>query len=227
LPFVSVAGTALSMAALRLAGLAAPAAAFKVGFHDVGLFRVALYALWAAATALALVRLLAARGVSPAQLGWTGRLASGQAVAAVVATAAAVSLWPPVEAACRAVGIPTYWEPGRRGFVLPQTPWEFVVAAVAGLAVVPAAEETLFRGYVLAVLATRMSRPAALVVHSLLFALYHLGAGPGVAAYIFFWSFAPAVLFLRYRSVYPPLVMHALNNAFVDLALPLLLPRGG
>jgi membrane protease YdiL (CAAX protease family) len=83
----------------------------------------------------------------------------------------------------------------------------------------------MFRGYVLPALEVRFGRIGALLLHNLLFALYHGAIGPGLALYIFFWSFFPALLYLRYRSIYPPMLMHFVNNIWSDFAVPLLFMR--
>jgi membrane protease YdiL (CAAX protease family) len=75
---------------------------------------------------------------------------------------------------------------------------------------------------VLPALEGRISRLGALLLHNVLFALYHGAIGPGLVLYIFFWSFFPALLYLRYRSIYPPVLMHFLNNIWVDLLVPIL-----
>jgi len=131
-------------------------------------------------------------------------------------------VWLPTDAFRRAPGIPLYWDPVQQGFVRPTTVWEFVVAGIVGLLLVPLAEEIIFRGYVLQVLVQRVGFWPGLLAHSVLFALYHVGIGPGLPIYIFIWSFFPALLFLHHRSIYPAILMHALNNVWVDLLLPVL-----
>jgi len=64
-----------------------------------------------------------------------------------------------------------------------------------------------------------------LLVHNLVFAAIHGYYGAGLMVYIFVWALFPAWLFLRYRSLYPCLLMHALNNVFVDIVVPMLLSR--
>jgi membrane protease YdiL (CAAX protease family) len=131
-------------------------------------------------------------------------------------------VWLPTDAFRQALGIPLYWAPVRQGFVRPTTVWEFVVAGIVGLLLVPLAEKTILRGYVLQVLVQRVGFWPGLLAHSVLFALYHAGIGPGLPIYIFVRSFFPALLFLHHRSRYPPILMHALNNVWVDLLLPVL-----
>jgi membrane protease YdiL (CAAX protease family) len=163
LTYGAVFATALTFTALRLLGIPYDRAAGALGLRDLPLFRVAVYSVWAAVTALVLTWLLRRQGLTAADLGWRRPERSRTLPAVVVATLAAIALWPPVEALNRTLGIPTYWSPGQTGFVRPMSAWEFVVAGLAGLVLVPPAEETLFRGYALPVLRARLGPAAGLV----------------------------------------------------------------
>jgi len=220
-PFLGLAATSLTIAVLRRLGVSAPLGDLR----DAGVFRVTIYAGWAAVTAGALVRILRRGGLSAADLGWRGRL-SPEAIGLAILTAwAAAMLWLPLDALRQALGIPLYWDPQRQGFVHPTTPLEFALTALAGLILVPPAEETMFRGYTLPALEARLGPIGALLLHNALFALYHIAIGPGLMLYIFFWSFFPALLYLRYRSIYPTMLMHFLNNIWSDFAVPMLFMR--
>jgi len=221
LAFGGTVATALTITLLRLAGVDLRAAAALFGLKDPALFRVWVYGLWAALTALVLVRVLKGRGFGADALGWRRGLNPGAAGMAFLAALGAIFIWFPVDAVRQALGIPLYWDPNQQGFIRPTTGWEFVVAGLTGLVLVPLSEETIFRGYVLQALVSGFGVWAGLLGHNLLFALYHLGIGPGLPLYIFFWSFFPAILFLKYKGIYPAVLMHALNNVWVDLLMPL------
>ncbi|WP_448592430.1 CPBP family intramembrane glutamic endopeptidase [Thermoflexus hugenholtzii] len=221
-PFLSVIATSLTLAGLRAAGLPTERAALALGIRDPALLRVRLYALWAAAAAWALARILRREGIGLADLGWRGRLSPDAIGLAALGAWAAAMIWLPFDALRQALGIPLYWNPAQRGFIQPASIPEFAAAALAGLILVPPAEETMFRGYVLPALEGRIGRLGALLLHNVLFALYHGAIGPGLVLYIFFWSFFPALLYLRYRSIYPPMLMHFLNNIWADLLVPIL-----
>jgi len=228
-PFISIIATAVTFSGIYMAGYMAglppERAALAVGIRDRAVFSVLIYALWAAVTAWALVRILRSEGVGLPDLGWRGKLSLEAVGLAALAAVAAEMLWFPFDAARQTLGIPLYWDPARRGFVQPASTLEFVWIVLAGLILVPPAEETMFRGYVLQALEGRIGRLRALLLHNLLFALYHGGIGPGLVLYIFFWSFFPALLYMRYRSVYPCILMHFLNNLWTDIAVPLLFLR--
>lgn len=224
LAFGGAVATALTLAALRLAGLDHRSAAGLIGFSDPALFRLVIYSLWTAATAVTLARLLRKHGFGPDALGWEGkvRVSAGAGAMAALAALATVMVWLPIDSLRGALGIPLYWDPAQQGFIRPRTLAEFAVAGAVGLILVPLSEETIFRGYVLQVVVQRLGLWPGLLAHNALFALYHAGIGPGLPIYIFVWSFFPALLFLRYRSIYPPILMHALNNVWVDFLLPIL-----
>ncbi len=224
-PFISIIATSLTLFGIRMAGLPPERAALAMGIRDPGVFRVGVYAAWAAVTAWALVRILRSEGVGLPDLGWRGRLSPEAMGLAALAAWAAAMLWLPFDAARQALGIPLYWDPARQGFVQPASTLEFVWIVLAGLILVPPAEETMFRGYGLPALEERAGRAGAVLLHNLLFALYHGAIGPGLVLYMFLWSFFPALLYLRYRSVYPCILMHFLNNIWVDIAVPLLFLR--
>lgn len=224
-PFLAPLGASFATFGLRAVGFDLAAAAQRFGVADPGVLRLAAYAPCAVVAAVALAVLLRRRGFSAADLGWRTRPSTSESLTALLAAVAAAVLWLPVDALRRAAGLPAYWDPHRTGFVVPHTPVEFALAALAGVVLVPPAEEVLFRGYTLQVLVGRLGCASGLLLHSLLFALYHVAVGPGVMLYVFFWSFLPALLYLRYRSLAAPVVMHAANNAFADLLVPVLFVR--
>lgn len=224
-PFLAPLAASLVTETLRAVGFDLAAAVRGFAVFDPGVLRLALYAPCAAVVAVVLAVLLRRRGFSASDLGWRGGPSSAELGAGLLAAAAAAMLWLPVDALRRAVGIPAYWDPHRTGFVAPHTPLEFALAAVAGVVLVPPAEEVMFRGYVLQILVDRLRHARGQVLHSLLFGLYHVAVGPGVMLYVFFWSFLPAGLYLRYRSLAAPVLMHAANNVFVDLLVPVLFLR--
>lgn len=190
-----------------------------LGLHPT-VASLAVYVAWSMLAAGWLLAQLRRRGLGLAELGWGGRLSPRVAIEAVIAASLAISVWPVVTGIFAAVGVPLYWDPGRRSFINPATPADVVVVAVLGVILVPAVEELLFRGYLLQSLAERLGLWPGLLVHNLTFAGIHAYYGPGLMAYILVWATFPAWLYLRHRSLYPAVLMHALNNVFADLVVP-------
>lgn len=81
----------------------------------------------------------------------------------------------------------------------------------------PLAEEIIFRGVLFAGFLRRMPLLLAAVFSALLFALPHLPGGIAILPLVFVAGFILALLFYRTGSLWPPIIVHALNNALVFL----------
>lgn len=94
---------------------------------------------------------------------------------------------------------------------LPQ--W-LVINLIAGVIVVPITEEIIFRGFVLGRLREKYGVIHAIIVSSLIFAVFHLDKS-------FIGSFAHGVIFailaVRFSSLYAPMLVHGLYNAAVSV----------
>jgi membrane protease YdiL (CAAX protease family) len=89
------------------------------------------------------------------------------------------------------------------------------------LVVAPIAEEIIYRGYILQALLARFSPLTAAVLSSLIFASVHVAIGPGMVIYLFLGALIPAFLYIRFRSIYPCVLMHFLNNVVAYVVIPL------
>lgn len=98
--------------------------------------------------------------------------------------------------------------------------WLFTLGAIAA----PVAEEFLFRGILYQLLRNRLSMVAAVIVSALAFALLHLII-PLIPA-LLVMGVVLAALAHRYDSLYPAIVVHALNNAAALIALYAAIGRG-
>ena len=81
---------------------------------------------------------------------------------------------------------------------------------------VPFTEEAFFRGFVLAGLIAPLGATRAAVVSSVIFAVAHLTIGTLVP--IFVTGILLAWLYLRTRSIWPPIIAHAAQNLLALLA---------
>jgi membrane protease YdiL (CAAX protease family) len=103
----------------------------------------------------------------------------------------------------------------------------FSLIALIGLVVSPVLEEILFRGLVLKELAGLLSSWNANLITSALFVgihlpfwLFHSGPTQAVLANavgVFAFSLLAGWLYLRSRSIWPPVGVHILNNALAQL----------
>ncbi|MFP5352077.1 MAG: CPBP family intramembrane glutamic endopeptidase [Actinomycetota bacterium] len=91
--------------------------------------------------------------------------------------------------------------------------WIMAVAAVAA----PIAEEFLFRGMLLRLLRTRMKLVAAVAVSAIAFALLHFI--PALVPALLGMGVVLAVVADRYDSLYPAMLVHALNNGIAVIAI--------
>ncbi len=98
-------------------------------------------------------------------------------------------------------------------------PWLFWSFAVAIVTLVPLVEEFLFRGLVQNYLSNRIGALAAIVVTSILFAFFHYSALQGATNIelmvgLFIYSYCIGLFYMREGSLWTPIAMHALFNAF-------------
>lgn len=94
--------------------------------------------------------------------------------------------------------------------------FKYPILAIFGTCVIaPVFEETIFRGIILERLSHRYSKITALVVSSLLFAVFHLNIHQGVNA--FFLALIIGGVYLATQSLYMSMFVHFVNNAFATL----------
>jgi membrane protease YdiL (CAAX protease family) len=184
---------------------------------------ICLYGIWTLAAALVLFYLMARRGVTPAAVGLQGRLSVTGTVLAVGGAAFSIALWPIVQQITRLGGggpVPGRWLDRQRSNGLGL--WDFVLLCSCGVIIVPALEEFIFRGYVIAALREHVSTSVALLLASIIFASIHVFYGRGVVLYAFVLSVMLSALFLFCGNLYPPILMHSLVNFFGFVAAPIL-----
>jgi len=188
---------------------------------DFTIFAIGLYTIGTGVAVLALRRLGKARGLGWASFGLRGRLSMGAVVQALAAVAVACLLYLLIDWALGRVGIGMYWEnrPNRLHLV---TSLDYSLVVFFAVLLGPLVEELVFRGYALTMFLERTSRARAIVWSALVFTSVHLVIGPGTLVYIALWSLIPAYLYLRYRSLYPCIVFHMVNNAIAYLVVPMM-----
>lgn len=102
-------------------------------------------------------------------------------------------------------------------------PWTVALVGVGGVVVAPVAEEVLFRGLLLGYLLDRGWGPlvagAAVVVAFVVLHLPNFGAGGAV--YVVLWGTLPTALRLYFDDLTGAVLLHALNNAFAYVVVPL------
>lgn len=94
---------------------------------------------------------------------------------------------------------------------------DFVLLLIAGAIAAPFAEEFLFRGLLYPYLRANRSLWVAVVVSSILFAVAHFI--PILVPVLIVFGIAEALVVERYKSLYPAIALHALNNAALFVSL--------
>lgn len=217
--------TSLTFMALRGFGVDPRNMAFTLGTSSVFAFAMLIYGIWTLAAMALLFLLLRRKDIGLASVGLQGSLSLKGVGYAVVGAAVAISLWPPVEALVRTLGGSMFWRSENPPWTM-NTPMDGLLLFILPVAVVPVLEEVLYRGYVLTMLSQRTGGTLiSLILSCLIFASVHVAFGPGSMAYIFIWAFIPSLLYLRFKNLYPAMLMHSLNNLWAYVGVPLLLAK--
>lgn len=188
-------------------------------FGSTSTFAFFTYTVGQGLAALALIALARRRGLGFRDIGFKGRLTRQGIVYALGGWFVAFWLYYVVEKALGLAGIGMFWN--EAAFFALDSAGRVVVVVVATLVVAPLAEEMIYRGYVLEALLGRLRTPAAVALSALIFASIHIGIGLGLAVYIFLGALILAYLYVRFRNIYPCVVMHLLNNVVAYLVIPL------
>ena len=196
-----------------------PTRLIKARFGDVSLFAFAAYTIGLILAVFILRYLLGRRHLGWGDVGVTGRLSGRAVLYAFGGWIVAFFLYYIVEVALTRIGVRMFWNEG--DFFGLDTTWRVVGICLATLVVAPIAEEIIYRGYILQALLGKFSPLIAAVLSSLIFASIHVAIGPGMVLYLFLGAFIPAFLYIRFRSIYPCVLMHFLNNVVAYVVLPM------
>jgi len=93
--------------------------------------------------------------------------------------------------------------------------WMVIVNLVAVVIWVPVAEEIFFRGFLLKTMLEQHTVYVAIPISSLLFALLH--GRLGLIVPVFLSSVVISILFIRTRSLFPPILAHSTQNLVVSV----------
>ena len=139
-------------------------------------------------------------------------------VAAAVALLVGIALYRTVESALLTAGLT-----GVEGMNYARpTVAEAALLLVSAVGTAAFCEEVFFRVIWIGVLGTRIPRIAAAVLGILVFSIIHYPYfGLGGVVFVSVWAVLPSVLFLAFRDITAPLLLHVSNNAFAYLVVPL------
>ncbi len=104
-----------------------------------------------------------------------------------------------------------------------QDPWSMALTLLLAVVIAPVLEETLFRGVIYNSLRGKLAPWLAALISAAVFSGIHMQLWGFVPR--FFLGIALALLYEKYRSLYPGMALHALNNVIaVLIGLTLKLP---
>ncbi|MFH1312010.1 MAG: type II CAAX endopeptidase family protein [Candidatus Eisenbacteria bacterium] len=201
-----------------------PTRIIEARFGDVPLFAFAVYTIGLLVALLVLRYLLSRRQLGWRNVGVTGGLSSKSVLYAFIGWLVGFFLYYIVEISLTRIGIRMFWNEG--DFFGLDTPWRVIGICFATLVIAPIAEEILYRGYVLQALLAKFSTTLAVLLSALIFASIHIGIGPWMVVYLFLGALIPAYLFIRFRSIYPCVLMHFLNNIVAYVVIPMVVGKG-
>ncbi|MDX2411092.1 MAG: type II CAAX endopeptidase family protein [Woeseiaceae bacterium] len=200
-----------------------PTRLIQARFGDVPLFAFATYTIGLIVALFILRYLLSRRHLGWRNVGVTGGLSGRAVLYAFGGWFVAFFLYYLVETILARFGVRMFWNEG--DFFGLDTTWRVIGICLATLVIAPIAEEIIYRGYVLQALLAKFSPLLAAVLSSLVFASIHIGIGPGMVIYLFFGALIPAFLFIKFRSIYPCVLMHFLNNLVAYIVIPLVVGK--
>ncbi|HRV60824.1 MAG TPA: CPBP family intramembrane metalloprotease, partial [Solirubrobacterales bacterium] len=83
----------------------------------------------------------------------------------------------------------------------------------------PLSEEICFRGMLFGGFRTRFNLPVAAIGAGLVFGALHFSTGPSAVPQLMVLGAIFAVVYDRTESIWPPIIFHAINNAYVLIVL--------
>jgi membrane protease YdiL (CAAX protease family) len=198
-------------------------AVLKWGFADFSIFVISLYCIGSIIAVLILYYLLKKRGLDLKAVGLKGKLSLRAMGYALLGVVIAFILYPSIEALLKTVGISMFWTPGKVTPLNLVSTFDVILVLLFAVLVGPIVEEIIFRGYILTTLIQRKQKTiTAILLSVLIFTSVHIFLGPGVMVFIFFWTFIPAFLYLKFESLSPAILFHIVNNLITYIVFPLL-----
>jgi len=188
---------------------------------------------WEIVTVVILFYLMGANDIPLDTLGLRGGLSFAGVLYAIGGVIVSGLLYPVVQWLMKALGWSMFWQRSKDGDWFPQT-GDYLstkrgIAAMFLIVVVciPILEEIIYRGYVQTVLFQNLGNVfLAFLFTSLIFTSIHCLSGPGFMLLIFLGTFLISFVYWKTGSIYPCILMHALNTLLGEIIFPLLEKKG-
>lgn len=199
--------------------------AFKsfLGISQGRIFSLLLYTLATGFAVFIYYLLLKRKGLNLQKAGYRFRISGKGLVYSLICVSIAIFSYPLIESLLKLLQIPMYWG-GNISFPVQQKEnqdiyWGILTAVILA----PLTEDTIFRGYIVEMFNERMGKWTTIILSSLIFALIHLQFfGPGLTIYMLVWSVLTCFLYVKFNSIYPSLIFHALNNIWAYIFVPMI-----
>ena len=96
---------------------------------------------------------------------------------------------------------------------------DFATGGFGDQILAPLSEEICFRGMLFGGFRTRFNLPVAAIGAGLVFGALHFSTGPSAVPQLMVLGAIFAVVYDRTESIWPPIIFHAINNAYVLIVL--------
>jgi membrane protease YdiL (CAAX protease family) len=192
-----------------------------VGISQGRMFSLLVYNVGTAIAVLVYFLLLKSKGLTLRKAGYRGSLSAKGILWSLAAACVVVMLYPLVEYVAATLGLPMFWQHVGATVVKQETQQDIYMGILTAVVLAPLTEDTIFRGYMLEMFGERYKQWIAVAVSSIIFASIHFQFfGPGLTIYMFFWTIASCILYIRFDHIYPSIIFHMINNTWAYIIVP-------
>jgi membrane protease YdiL (CAAX protease family) len=192
-----------------------------------------IIAFWEIVAVAILFCLLKANGISLSDLGLQGGLSLEGVLYAIGGVLVGGLLYPGLQWLMRALGWSMFWQRREDKDWFPRTSdylttnRGLITMVIVVVICIPVLEEVIYRGYVQTALLQNLDSVfLAFLFTSLIFTSIHCLSGPGFMLLMFLGSFLMSFVYWRTGSIYPCILMHALNTLMGEIIVPLVEKTG-
>jgi membrane protease YdiL (CAAX protease family) len=219
-------------AVLPLLGLNLRKIASAIRLGELHVYYV-IIVFWEIVTVAIMFYLMGANAIPLDTLGFRGGLSFEGVLYAIGGVIISGLLYPVVQRLTKVLGWSMFWQRREDRDWFPRT--SDYLATKRGLIAmclivvicIPILEEIIYRGYVQTVLFQNLDNVSlAFLLTSLIFTSIHCLSGPGFMLIIFLGTFLISFVYWRTGSIYPCILMHALNTLIGEIIFPLLEKKG-
>lgn len=197
-------------------------------FSDIAVFSIGIWDLGMILAAAILFLILARNKLGTNVIGLTGRLSMNAVLYAVGGFIISLIIYNLTEIALDTVGISMFWRGGSNSSLITvRTAIDWSIMIIGPVIISPLTEEIIFRGYVLTFLLERIGKKLAVIISAVIFMSVHIMFGLGLMVYIFFVAIVSGIIYIRFKSLYPCMLMHFLINLWAYVVVPLFFMQAG